>query len=234
MRVSTQPAPVRHQTVTNLRQAILEGHFQPGDRLYEQRLCDLMGVSRTSIREALRQLESEGLVTMLPNRGPVVTEVTLQDAEDIYQVRELLEGLAAELFARRADTRETEALEAAVEGLEQCVRQKDDRALLKKKNEFYEILFKGCRNLVLYSLLKSLLARVSVLRGISLSRPQRPRQSLAEIKKIINAIKAGDPEAACQASKEHVRRAAAAAIRSLSEQLEEDQISKEKGEDYAK
>ena len=233
MRVSTQPAPVRHQTVINLRQAILEGRFLPGDRLYEQRLCDLMGVSRTSIREALRQLESEGLVTMLPNRGPVVTEITLQDAEDIYQVRELLEGLAAELFARRADAQAIEALDAAVGNLEECIRQRDDRTLLKKKNEFYEILFRGSRNLVLYTLLNSLLARVSVLRGISLSQPHRPRQSLSEIKKIIRAIKARDPEAAYLASKEHVRKAAAVAIESLSENLGRYNMSREKGEDYA-
>jgi DNA-binding GntR family transcriptional regulator len=219
MRVSAQAAPVRHQTVINLRQAILEGRFQPGDRLYEQKLCDMMGVSRTSIREALRQLESEGIVTIIANRGPVVTEVTLQAAEDIYQVRELLEGLAADLFARRADDKAIKALEAAVSNLEKCIQRKDFGALLKRKNEFYDILLGGCGNQVVHTLLNSLLARVSVLRGISLSRAERPRQSLTEIKKIMKAIKNRDPEAAYEASKEHIRRAAAVAIRSLPEKL---------------
>ena len=100
-----------------------------------------MGVSRTSIREALRQLESEGIVTIIANRGPVVTEVTLQAAEDIYQVRELLEGLAADLFARRADDTAIKALGSpAVSNLEKCIQRKDFGALLKRKNEFYDIL----------------------------------------------------------------------------------------------
>lgn len=224
MRVSIQPAPVRHQTLTKLRQAILEGRLQPGNRLYEQKLCDLMGVSRTSIREALRHLESEGLVTILPHKGPVVSTVTIQDAEEIYQVRELLEGLAARLFAQRADAKSIEALANAIKDIEECIRREDSKTLLKKKNEFYRVLFKGCRNQVVYNILNSLLARISVLRGISLSQPQRPRKSLSEIKGILKAIKDRDPEAACTASQEHVRNAAAVALRTLSEKPSQETI----------
>ncbi|RJQ76087.1 MAG: GntR family transcriptional regulator [Desulfobacteraceae bacterium] len=215
MRVATHAAPVRQQVLVNLREAILEGLFKPGDRLYEQTLCDLLGVSRTPIREALRQLETEELIHIIPNKGPVVREVTRQDAQDIYQVREMLEGLAVRLFAQVADDAAIASLEAAVQGIESCIRQKEYRVLLKRKNEFYDVLLKGCGNKVVYQVLGSLLARVTLLRGTSLAQPERPARSLEEIKKILAAIKARDPDAAYEASTAHIRQAAVAALGNL-------------------
>jgi len=91
-------APLRRQVVDELRHSIISGRLRPGARLVERELIAMMGVSRTVIREALRQLESEGLVAMIPNKGPVVRELTLVEAKDLYSIRAVLEGLAARLF----------------------------------------------------------------------------------------------------------------------------------------
>ncbi|HWD15746.1 MAG TPA: GntR family transcriptional regulator, partial [Casimicrobiaceae bacterium] len=95
MRVGPIAAPVRSQTVGNLRNAILTGRFAPGARLVEAELCRLLGVSRPSVREALRQLEAERLVVITPFKGPAVARIEWPEAEQIYEVRALLEGQAA-------------------------------------------------------------------------------------------------------------------------------------------
>src|SRR5579885_3504051 len=100
--ISHIAAPVREQVGARLRQAIVTGHFQPGARLIERELCTLLGVSRTSLREALRQLESDGLVVNIPHKGLVVATMTREEAEEIYQVRAAMEGLAGRLAALRA------------------------------------------------------------------------------------------------------------------------------------
>jgi DNA-binding GntR family transcriptional regulator len=90
MKVSNVAAPVRLQVAASFRSAILSGRFQPGDRLIEKDLCDLTGASRTSVREALRQLETEGLVQLVPNKGPIVASIDPKQARSIYQVRAVL------------------------------------------------------------------------------------------------------------------------------------------------
>src|SRR3990170_1902174 len=99
LRAVTTPTPLRKQVVERLREAIIEGHLKPGERLRERELCELLGVSRTSLREGLVELEAEGLINNVPNRGPVVAMVSIKAAEEIYQLRAVLEGLAARLFA---------------------------------------------------------------------------------------------------------------------------------------
>src|ERR1700688_5088920 len=91
-------APLRRQVLEELRQSIIAGRLVPGARLIERQLIAMMGVSRTVIREALRQMESEGLVANIPNKGPVVRELTLAEANDLYSIRAVLEGLSARLF----------------------------------------------------------------------------------------------------------------------------------------
>src|SRR5580704_15724302 len=95
-------APLRRQVLDELRQSIIAGRLRPGARLVERELIAMMGVSRTVIREALRQLESEGLVAIVPNKGPIVRELTRDEARDLYSIRAVLEGLAARLFVENA------------------------------------------------------------------------------------------------------------------------------------
>jgi DNA-binding GntR family transcriptional regulator len=210
--ISRQAAPIRTQTLRKLREAILDSYFKPGDRLYEKELCEQFGVSRTSIREALRQLEAEALVTIVPNQGPIVTTVSYREAEDIYQVRELLECLASRLFAERATDKQVRDLATAVHNLERACDADDNRAFLKVKTTVYEILFSGCGNNVAHSIFKTLIARVNVLRKTSISQPGRTRASVLEIQAILKAIQERDPQKAHEKCLEHVRRAAAVVL----------------------
>jgi len=215
LRVRRQAAPVRQQTQEKLRQAILEGRFLPGERLIERELCELTGVSRTSVREALRQLEAEGLVKILPYKGPVVAEITVEDARHIYQVRAALEGLAGRLFAMRASDEEVEELADAVEQLAVAYESGDIKQMLQAKTEFYQILLTGSGNPLARSMLQSLHDRVNYLRITSLSSPGRPHASLAEIRRIVEAIRSRDPEKAWAACVEHVYNAEAEAVKAL-------------------
>jgi DNA-binding GntR family transcriptional regulator len=206
-------APVRQQVLENLRRAIVEGRFKPADRLVERELCELTGASRSSVREALRELEAEGLIATLPDRGPVVRTVTAAEAADLYQVRALLEGLAGRLFALRATDDELAALRVAVDELETAFESTDGWAALHAKDRFYEVLMGGCHSDVAASLLQSLHNRISLLRARTLGQAGRPAGVIGEMRKILEAIEARDPDATWQACVDHVEHAASIALK---------------------
>ncbi|MEI9926331.1 MAG: GntR family transcriptional regulator [Bradyrhizobium sp.] len=141
LRVSVQS--VQQQAVEKLRTAILVGVFKPGDRLIEADLCRRTGVSRPSLREALRSLESEGLIIIVPNRGPQIPVLTWEQAEQIYQVRALLEGEAAALCARHGTRQHHEEMRAALTAFEKAVRNNDGAIRLSATAEFYRVLQRG-------------------------------------------------------------------------------------------
>ena len=171
-RVLRIAAPLRHSVVESIRNAIATGHFVAGERLTEKGLCEMIGVSRTLVREALRQLESEGLINLLPNRGPVVARVTVEQAQQIYQVRRELEGLASELFAQHASEDDQTALKKALKQLKSAINSSDASLRLTAKNEFYGCLLHGCGNQALGQALGLLNSRVTLLRATSLQSPQ--------------------------------------------------------------
>lgn len=205
LRVERNPAPIRAQVVDNLRQAILDLELKPGQRLVERELVELTGVSRTSIREALRELAAEGLVTSVPNKGIVVASVTREEARQLYQVRSALEGLAGRLFTENASPAQRNALAKMLQRIERMVAK--GAPLRPAKDQFYQILFEGGGNGALRSVVGALHARISVLRSLSLSVPGRPEQTVAEMRTIVDAILAGDAEAAEKACIHHVEQA---------------------------
>lgn len=215
MRVAAVAAPVRSKVVETLRHAITGGRFAPGQRLVEKDLCDLLGVSRPSVREALRELESEGLITTVPNRGPLVTKLSARDAAGIYEARGVLEALAAKLFAERASDGEVAQLAASVDALEAAYATNDVEGILVSKRAFYEVLLAGSQNVVIPSLLRTMNARITQLRRVSLSSPERLPGSIAEIRAVLEAIRGRDPEAAFQASLRHIESASRAALAKL-------------------
>ena len=216
--VLKQAAPIREQVVANLRRAIIGGRFQPGDRLIERELCELMGVSRTSVREALRHLEVEGLVENVPNKGIIVGILTRSEAEDIYQVRAALEGLAGALYAERATAEDIATLRQALQAIEEAYQRAEEETLLRAKNQFYDVLLRGCGNTIIAPVLLSLHDRVAFLRSLSLSQPGRPAKSVEEVRRIFQAIEQHDPEKAAVACREHVQNAANAALAGLAHQ----------------
>lgn len=215
LRAVTAPVPLRKQVVESLRDAIVSGQFKPGQRLHERELCEMLGVSRTSLREGLVELESEGLIENLPNRGPVIPALTVQLAEEVYQIRAVLEALAAKLFARQASKEQFVKLEQAMSELELTYRSFSPVPFLKAKGRFYDVLLEGAGNRIAGQMLRGLQARISQLRVTSLSDPARHEVSLREIQRIVAALRTRDEDAAWQASMEHVTNAAQAALQVL-------------------
>lgn len=214
-RVATVAAPVRSQVIEMLRTAITSGHFAPGQRLVEKDLCDMMGVSRPSVREALRQVESEGLIVTIPNRGPIVSQLSARDAASIYEVRGALEALAAQLFAATASDEQVDRLDTAVDNLDAAYKTGDIEKIVVAKRTFYEVLLEGSGNSILPAMLRTINARITQLRRVSLSSPKRATTSLREIRAVLKAIKQRDPDAAFKASLHHIREASKVALASL-------------------
>jgi len=200
-------APIREQVADAIREQIINRRLAPGDRLIERELCEMTGASRASVREALRQLETEGLVTAIPQRGMAVTDLSLSDALDIYAVRAVVEGLLAGTFAVIATEEQRARLFEVADRLAQA---QDAMTVLRVKRELYNILFEGARNTVAVQFLNSLQTRVSIMRVKSVSAPGRPLASIREVAQLVEAIRTRDAEAASAAAQFHVRQAARA------------------------
>jgi DNA-binding GntR family transcriptional regulator len=198
---------LRRKITSSLRDAIETGKLKPGERLVEKDLCRDLNVSRTSLREAFRELETEGLITNQP-RGLVVTQVTAQEASNIYRVRAALEGLVAEQFAASASPEMQQSLMDSVERLQAAYTEKRYDQVLSAKKEFYETLCRGADNLIVLDLLNRLNARITQLRSTSLSDPTRGVASMAEIRHLAATLLARNPEAAKAAAIYHVASAA--------------------------
>jgi len=206
------PPTLRHQIVERLKEAIELGQFPPGARLIDRELCERMGVSRTSIREALRELEAAGLITTLPNKGSIVSVVTPEMARSIYEIRAVLEGLAARLFARRASVDQIAALKKVVDELALVYTNYTPQSMMRAKAEFYSILLEGSGNPIVADMLRIIHTRVSQLRATSHSNPSRAKQSIAEIREIVAALESRDAEAAWHKCVRHIENAAEAAL----------------------
>jgi GntR family transcriptional regulator, trigonelline degradation regulator len=214
------PVTIQAQTAGKLRDAILDGVFKPGEKLLEAELCRQMGVSRTSVREALRQLEAERLVTIFPNRGPSVTQLTWREAEAIYNARELLEGESAARFAERATPTEIARAKAALADFDRAVTVNDAHGRLTHTQRFYDLIIEGCGNPIIGEMLQSLFARINFLRARSMSRGGRGKNSSVEMWRIYAAIESHNVRAARAAAIQHVKSACAAAQEVFAEDSE--------------
>jgi DNA-binding GntR family transcriptional regulator len=215
--ITRMPAPLRQQVVDQLRQSIVSGRLAPASRLVERELIAMLGVSRTVIREALRQLESEGLVTMAGNRGAAVRELTLEEAQDLYSIRAVLEGLAAKLCAEHADRQQIDRLDRALKATATAYREGHPDEILRVKTGFYDVLLEGAGSATLSSMLASLHGRIWRWRALGLSHPKRaPRrsaESLRALRAVLAAIKAHKGARAETLMRTEVMRAAAEATR---------------------
>lgn len=219
-------APLRQELIQQIRSSILMAEYSPGTRLVERTLCDRYGVSRTVVREALRQLEAEGLVTIVPNRGPVVSTLTHADAVAMFEIRGNLESLASRLFALRATPQERRRLAETVEAVAEAFAGGDLQHGLAAKDAFYQALCIGAHNEILTGILVGLHARVQLLRGVSLRAEGRNAESLKEIRRICECAVAGDAEGAAEAAAFHVEQAAAVALREMAAHLAGEQAGK--------
>lgn len=211
LRIEDVPT-VRAMVAQKLREAIMSGTLKPGQRLVERELCEMTGVSRPSIREALRLLEADGLVNTVPHRGPMVSTISLEEAKQLYAARAVLEGFAGRECARHRDPEVVRRIAAALARLKAAFASSDMAAALEAKTDFYTAMIGGCRNSFIERMLKPLHDRITLLRVTSMSQPKRINKSLREITAIWRAIQNGDEDLAEQCCVDHVKAAAVAAL----------------------
>ena len=211
LRIIETPSLVRDHTVEKLRNAISAGLYPPGARLVERELCEALGVSRTSVREALRQLQSENLIEVGKRRSINVAVISSQDAEDIYQIREMLETTAIRRFVQHADPKEVKQLVQ----IHKTIGKGDPRQMAAMAGEFYSMILQGARSRVISEVARPLMARVNYLRARSMSEPGRMDGGLREWETMVEAVVAGDADKAAAAMSEHLRNARKAIVARL-------------------
>ncbi|MGE0752353.1 MAG: GntR family transcriptional regulator [Variibacter sp.] len=218
LRVIRSIVSLKKQVVEALRAAIFDGRFKPGDRLVEREICELLDVSRTLLREALSQLEAEGIIRIIPHRGPIVASYTPEEARAIYELRAVLEETAGRLFVERASEEERKALDTAFADLKRAYKGRQQKNRLAVKTAFYAALCAGAHNPVLVEMLRVIHGRVTMLRAKTLAEPGRLALSVAELRDIVLAVKRRDADAAAAACRRHVMNAAAVAAKLMVEE----------------
>lgn len=207
-----EPAPLRHKIIASLRRAIELGHLEPGARLVEKSLCEQLDVSRTSLREALRELQAEGILTQTANRGLAVVRVSRQDAENIYRIRSVLEPLIVEQFIERAAPDHVTDLKRRRDKLTAAYRSGDLGQIVSAKRAFYDRICTGAQNPIAFDILTRLTLLTSALRSRSLMRPVRQKESIREIDALVRAIESREVAPARAAAARHVDGAARSAF----------------------
>lgn len=187
---------LREKILETIREAILKGSLKPGEKVAEPELAERFGISRTPIREAFRQLESEGYLTVIPRKGAVVTELSERDVEEFYAIKSILEGYAARMAAEKMSDKDIERLEAINERLHQLAEEGDVKTFFRVHNEFHDLFVQAAGNDKLLELISQLMMKFNRLRMASLSLPGRMEISVREHRKIIDAFKHHDGEKA--------------------------------------
>ena len=207
-----QAAPLRNKIISALRKAIETGVLVPGTRLIEKDLCEQLGVSRTSLREALRELQADGVIENAGTRGLTVCSISREEAENVYRIRAVLEALVVEQFIEKATKFDMRLLAQESETLKRAYRSGVLEQMLVAKRAFYDRICTTADNAIAFDILNRLVLRTSSLRSRSMLRKARQRLSIAEITTLVEAIEKRDIVAARQAAMEHVKHSAAFAL----------------------
>ncbi len=186
-------APEKHLTLRekileNIRDAIISGSLKAGTKLSEPEFAERFGISRTPIREAFRQLESEGYLTIVPRRGAIVREFSRKDVEDFYAIKSILEGYAARCACSRLTEKDINRLQAINDRLSELAENGDIKKIFRIHNDFHELFIKAADNEKLRELIMSLVNRFQRLRLTSLSISGRMQISVQEHERIIEAF----------------------------------------------
>jgi DNA-binding GntR family transcriptional regulator len=202
----------REAAFEKIKEAIIKGHFKPGEKLVEQTLAQEMGVSRTPVREAIRRLEAEGFVVSIPRKGVVVSRADKEEIVQLYSIRAELEGLAARWAIENADEDDIRKLDEAISRMEETAASGDLDGVVQSNALFHDAIAQASKSRILCTLLKTLQDNIQRFRFQSLHLPGRPVAALAEHKEIVAAIKEKKAEEADHLLKEHLQNACAAAL----------------------
>ena len=204
--------PLRDVVFNTLRQAILRGELKPGERLMEIQLANKLGVSRTPIREAIRKLELEGLVLMIPRKGAEVADITEKSLRDVLEVREALEELAVRLACDKIKEEEIEELKKAAQEFKETLDCEDVTRFAEADVKFHDIIYRTTDNERLIQLLYNLREQMYRYRVEYLKREDAHETLLAEHERIIETIEKRDKEEAMKAVSRHIDNQVAAVI----------------------
>lgn len=207
--------PLRDVVFNTLRKAILTGELKPGERLMEIHLANRLGVSRTPIREAIRKLELEGLVTMIPRRGAEVAQITEKSMKDVLEVRRALDALCAELACDRISEEEMGKLEEACAGFEKATRTGDTTAIAKADVALHDIIVAATGNRRLVQLVNNLAEQMYRYRFEYIKDESQHERLVEEHRIIYESIRAKDREAAAAAAKMHIDNQEKSVIRQI-------------------
>jgi len=187
---------LREKILETIRDAIMTGALKPGEKVAEPDLAERFGISRTPIREAFRQLESEGYLTVIPRKGAVVTSFSPRDVEEFYTIKSILEGYAARRACEKLSAKEIEKLRSINERLRHLAEEGDVKHFFRVHNDFHDLFLRAADNEKLYVLVSNLVRKFERLRYASLSLPGRMKISVQEHDKIIDAFVKRDADRA--------------------------------------
>ncbi len=196
--------PLRDVVFNTLRQAILRGELAPGERLMEIQLAERLGVSRTPIREAIRKLELEGLVLMVPRKGAEVARISEKSLRDVLEVRRSLEELATELACRRMSEEQIDELKEAEEQFAAAVEKGDIMEMAERDEKFHDVIFNGSGNARLVQILNNLREQMYRYRLEYIKEADKRQVMLLEHENIVKAIRARHVAEAKEAMREHI------------------------------
>ena len=207
--------PLRDVVFNTLRQAILKGELKPGERLMEIALAERLGVSRTPIREAMRKLEQEGLVVMIPRKGAYVDGISLKDIHEVYEIRAALEALALELAAKYITDEELDELALQVKEEEALTDVGRLNEIIFIDSSFHDLIYQYARNSKLTQFVEILQEQFKRFRALPLGGSARSNTALEEHQQILEALKNHDSILAAQLAKKHIAGAEEALINAL-------------------
>lgn len=207
--------PLRDVVFNTLRQAILTGELKPGERLMEIHLAERLGVSRTPIREAIRKLELEGLVTMIPRRGAEVAQITEKSMNDVLEVRRAVDALCVELACERITQEELDKLKTACDLFEKAVGTGDVKQIAQADVNLHDIIVQATGNQRLVQLVNTLSEQMYRYRFEYIKDFSQHERLVEEHRIIYESLVNKDQETACNAAKEHIDNQKKAIIRQI-------------------
>ncbi|VAV83715.1 Transcriptional regulator, GntR family, partial [hydrothermal vent metagenome] len=175
-----RPLTLRERIVTFVKDSIINGRLKPGERVPEHEIAESFGISRTPIREAFRQLESEGFITVIPRKGAVVSPITIKDVSEFYSIKSLLEGYAAGMACAKFTEKELKRLSQINRQMQRCAAKNDVRGFYRLDNQFHEVFLSSCGNDKLCELAHQIAQQFERFRIMALSLPGRMKTSIKQ------------------------------------------------------
>ena len=219
--------PLREVVCETLRDAIRKGTLKPGERLMEIQLAEELGVSRTPVREAIRKLELEGYVIMMPRRGTYVANLSIRDVNEVVEIRTSLDSLASGLAAERITDEELERLQRLLVAIGGYIEANDMEKIVETDTEFHDLLYQASRNSRLVGIIFNLREQLTRFRSTSMAFPGRLKATLEEHRRIVDAIAQGDVAEAQAAAEYHMEKSEQTLLQSM-EALKQQREKKEK------